>query len=217
MIHPLLLSFKVALTATVLVILAGTALGYLLATRRFRGKELLDVLLTLPLIMPPTVTGYYLIVLFGRRGVLGGPLYDLTGYTLMFSWHGAVLASFIVSLPLMIRTSRVAMESVDETLVDTATLMGYSRWEIFRRVLLPLSRRGLIAGAILSFARALGEFGATLMVAGNIPGSTDTMPISIYSHVAMGEWSKANTMVLVFTAFSAIFLYAALHITRRRA
>ncbi|MBU1240698.1 molybdate ABC transporter permease subunit, partial [Myxococcota bacterium] len=174
MIHSMLLSFKVALIATVLVILVGTLMGYLLATKHFPGKEILDVLLTLPLVMPPTVTGYYLIVLFGRRGILGGPLFDLTGYTLMFTWHGAVLASFIVSLPLMIRTSRVAIESVDENLVHTATLMGYSRWAIFLRVLLPLSRRGLIAGAILAFARALGEFGATLMVAGNIPGATDT-------------------------------------------
>ncbi|MBU1535609.1 molybdate ABC transporter permease subunit [Myxococcota bacterium] len=215
MIHSMLLSFKVALIATVLVILVGTLMGYLLATKHFPGKEILDVLLTLPLVMPPTVTGYYLIVLFGRRGILGGPLFDLTGYTLMFTWHGAVLASFIVSLPLMIRTSRVAIESVDENLVHTATLMGYSRWAIFLRVLLPLSRRGLIAGAILAFARALGEFGATLMVAGNIPGATDTMPISIYSHVASGEWKAANTMVMVFTAFSALFLYAALRITRR--
>ena len=211
----LFLSFKVALAATVLVVIIGTLIGYVLATKKFMGRELLDVVLTLPLVMPPTVTGYYLIVLFGRSGVIGGPLYDLTGFSFMFTWHGAVLASFIVSLPLMIRTSRAAIESVDASLIQTAMLMGYSRREILLRVIIPLAKRGLLAGAVLSFARALGEFGAALMVAGNIPGSTDTMPIAIYSHVASGEWHRANTMVLIFTVVSALFLYVALRITRR--
>ncbi len=210
------LSFKVGTLATLLVVLLGTGLGYLLAFGRFRGKQLLDVLLTLPLVLPPTVTGYYLIVLFGRRGYLGAPLYKLTGYSLMFNWHGAVLASTVVSLPLMIKTSRSAMESLDTPLLHQATLMGYSRWETFWRVVLPLSRRGLMAGAVLSFARALGEFGATLMVAGNIPGATDTVPIAIYAKVAAGERQEAHLMVLLFTLLFALFLYFALIVTGKR-
>jgi len=211
--HSLFLSFKVATVATVLVIIFGTLLGYLLAVKHFWGKRLLDVLLTLPLVMPPTVTGYYLIVLFGRNGIIGSAIYKYTGYSLMFTWHGAVLASFVVSLPLMIRIARAAIESVNNNLIQIATLMGYRRSEIFFRVILPLAKRGLIAGAVLSFARALGEFGATLMVAGNIPGKTDTMPIAIYTKAASGEWGSAHLMVLVFTVISAIFLYISLAVT----
>ena len=209
------LSFKVALVATCAVVLVGTALAWLLARRRFRGRTLLDVLLTLPLVLPPTVTGYYLIVLFGRNGVLGKPLYQLTGWTVMFTWWAAVLASFIVALPLMIKTARAAMEAVDERYLEAATMLGYSERETTFRVLLPLSRRGLMAGAVLAFARALGEFGATLMVAGNIPGRTDTVPIAIYSAAGSGDWSQANTLVLLFTGLSALILYVTVKLVGR--
>ncbi len=205
--HSILLSFKVAAVATVMVVLVGTALAWLLARRRFWGRSVLDVALTLPLVLPPTVTGYYLIVLFGRNGVLGKPLYELTGVTVMFTWWAAVLASFVVALPLMIKTARAAMEAVDEHYLEAAIMLGYSERETAFKVLFPLSRRGLIAGAVLAFARALGEFGATLMVAGNIPGETDTVPIAIYSAAASGDWSQANTLVLLFTGLSAGILY----------
>lgn len=201
------LSFKVALVATGAVVLVGTALAWLLARRRFWGRTLLDVLLTLPLVLPPTVIGYYLVVIFGRNGTLGKPIYELTGWTVMFTWWAAVLASFIVALPLMIKTARAAMEAVDERYLEASTMLGYSEPETTFRVLLPLSRRGLMAGAVLAFARALGEFGATLMVAGNIPGRTDTVPIAIYSAAGSGDWSGANTLVILFTGISALILY----------
>lgn len=210
------LSFKVAALATLIVVVVGTALAWLLARRRFFGRSLLDVVLMLPLVLPPTVTGYYLLVIFGRQGILGGPLHALTGQTILFTWGAAVLASFVVALPLMIQTARAAMESVDERLLDVATMLGYSERETFFRVLLPLSRRGIIAGAALAFARALGEFGATLMVAGNIPGRTDTAPIAIYTAVSSGDWNEANTLVIVFTGLSILTLFVALKLARSK-
>jgi molybdate transport system permease protein len=213
--YSIYLSFKVALVATAGVVVVGTAFAWLLARRRFPGRSLLDVLLTLPLVLPPTVTGYYLLVLFGRHGVIGRPLYDLTGWTLLFTWWAAALASFVVALPLMVKTARAALEAVDERYLDAATMLGYSERESFFRVLLPLSRRGLIAGAVLAFARALGEFGATLMVAGNLPGQTDTMPLVIYGAAASGNWAQANAMVLLFTVVSAAVLYLTVRLVGR--
>ena len=210
------LSLKVGMTATVIVALLGTACGWLLARGRFRGRTVLDVLLTMPLVLPPTVTGYYLVVLFGRHGVLGGPLYELTGWSFMFNWWGAVLASTVVALPLMFKTARAAIESVEERYVDAARMLGYSEWQVFLRVVLPLSRGGLIAGAVLSFARAVGEFGATLMVAGNIPGNTDTVPIAIYGAAASGDWGRANTLVLLFSLMTAVILYLTIKLVGRR-
>jgi molybdate transport system permease protein len=211
-----LLSFKVALVATLFVVIVGTFFGYILAVKSFPGKTLLDVILTLPLVLPPTVTGYYLIVLFGRNGVLGAKIYALTGWTIMFTWQGAVVASFIVALPLMVKTARASIESIDRNLINSAVVMGYTRWEVFIKVILPLAKKGLFAGTILSFARAMGEFGATLMVAGNIPGKTDTMPLAIYSKAASGEWSSAHIMVILFTGVSALFLYLAIWFTGKK-
>lgn len=203
------LSFQVALVATVFTIVFGCAFAYLLARRGFAGREALDVLLTLPLVLPPTVTGYILLVLLGANGVLGKYIYDMTGYTILFTWQAAALCSFVVSLPLMYKTARAAFESVDNKLVQASYTLGHSELNTFFRVVLPLSRRGVIAGTILAFARALGEFGATLMLAGNIPGKTDTMPLAIYGDVATGEWSRAWVMVVLFALMSAVFLYAA--------
>ena len=209
------LSLQVAAAATVLVVLAGVTTAYVLARKNFKGKELLDVLSTLPLVLPPTVTGYYLVIAFGRRGLIGRPLYEWTGWSIMFTWQAAVLASFVVALPPMIKTARAAIESIDENLVNASFTLGHTELETAFKVIFPLAKRGLIAGAVLSFARALGEFGATLMVAGDIPGRTDTMPLAIYSLASDGEWSKANTMVVLLTAMSAIFLYLANRYARR--
>lgn len=208
-LHTIRLSLLVAGVSTALVALCGGAIAYFLATRRFPGKGLVEVLLTLPLVMPPTVIGYYLIVLFGRSGLVGRAVYDLTGYSLMFTWHGAVLAAFVVSVPLMIRTAQAAIETVDPNYRDAAYTLGYSEAATAWKVVLPLASKGLLAGIILSFARAIGEFGATLMVCGNIPGRTATMPLTIYGLVASGEWDKANLLVLVLTLLSAVFLYLA--------
>jgi molybdate transport system permease protein len=195
--------------------LVGIGIAYTLARKNFRGKELLDILFTLPLVLPPTVTGYYLIVLFGRNGSVGKYLYNLTGWSIMFTWYAAALASFVVALPLMIKTTRAAIESVDENLINASYTLGHSEFKTMVKIILPLSKRGIVAGTVLSFARAMGEFGATLMLAGNIPGKTDTMPLAIYSRVNSGDWSKANTMVLIFTIMSGIFLYIANRFTKR--
>ncbi len=209
------LSFQVALTATVFVLIVGIAVAYLLSCVDFRGKEVVDVLFTLPLVLPPTVTGYYLILLFGRNGYIGKYLYDWSGFTIMFSWYGAAIASFVVALPLMIKTTRSAFDSVDRNLVNASYVLGHSETETLFRVMMPLARKGIIAGGILSFARALGEFGATLMVAGNIPGKTNTMPITIYSLASSGEWSRANLLVLFFTLISGLFLFLANKFSKR--
>jgi molybdate transport system permease protein len=214
---PLRLSLQVALAATVLVVLIGTLMSFILARKTFRGKELLDILLTLPLVLPPTVVGYYLILFMGRNGLLGKYLFHWTGWSIMFTWYAAVLASFIVALPLMIKTTRAAFESVDQNLVKVSYTLGRGELKTFFKVILPLSKKGMIAGAVLSFARAMGEFGATLMVAGNIPGKTATMPIAIYTSASSGDWAKANGMVLFFTLISAAFLYIANRLSKRGA
>ena len=159
------LSLLVVSLATLLIGVVGTALGFVLAKRQFRAKELCDALLTLPMVLPPTVTGYYLILLLGRRGLLGRYLYALTGWTLAFTWEGAVVAAGVMALPIMVKSARAALESVDARYEMVSFSLGKGELETFFRVTLPLAFRGLMAGIVLSFARALGEFGATLMLA----------------------------------------------------
>ncbi len=209
------LSAQVAAVATIFVVIVGLSAAYLLARKNFPGKELLDILLTLPLVLPPTVTGYYLIVLFGRNGLLGRYLYAWTGWSIMFTWYAAVLASFVVALPLMVKAARAAIESVDKNLINASYTLGHSEWRTAVKVVFPLAGKGIIAGTILSFARAMGEFGATLMLAGNLPGRTNTMPLAIYSSAASGDWSEANTMALLFTLTCGLFLYAANRLAKR--
>jgi molybdate transport system permease protein len=203
------LSLRVSLLATALNALLGIPLAYLLAKRRFWGRTGLDVLVTLPLVLPPTVTGYYLIVLFGRRGWVGGPLYELTGWTIAFTWYAAVLAATIMALPLMVRATRAAIEAVNPDLERAALVLGRSEWQTALEVTLPLARRGIVAGLVLAFARALGEFGATLMLAGNIPGRTATMPLAIYTAVSTGEAAEAQSLVLLLTALSCVVVVLA--------
>ncbi len=200
------LSLKVSLLATLVVAVVGTLLGWGLARLKFRGLELVDALITLPLVLPPTVTGYYLLRLLGRRGLLGAPLYEATGFTVAFTWWSAALAAAIVSLPLMVRSARAAIEAVDPDLEFAAATLGSGRWNTFRRVTLPLARRGILAGIVLAFGRAVGEFGATLMIAGNIPGRTQTMPLAIWEAVASGEDGRARTLVLLLTGLSVVVL-----------
>ncbi len=164
-------------------------------------------MLTMPLVLPPTVTGYYLIILLGRRGILGSFIYDLTGWTFAFTWQGAVVAAVIVSLPLMIKTSRASLESIDKELETASYTLGKSKADTFFRITLPLAKRGVIAGLVLSFARALGEFGATLMIAGNIPGKTQTMPLAIYEAVASGDEHAAQILALILTGISVAAVY----------
>ncbi len=201
------LSLLVVSVATAIVGVVGLFFSYLLAKTEFRGKELLDAALTLPLVLPPTVTGYYLIVLLGRRGLLGSYIYELTGWSFAFTWQGAVVAAVVVSLPLMIKASRASIESVGPQYELASYTLGKGRFETFLRVTLPLAKRGIYAGLVLAFARALGEFGATLMIAGNIPGKTQTMPLAIYEAVASGNEAQAQVLALVLTALSIAAVY----------
>ena len=185
-LNPLWLTLKVASLATLAAFFIGTALAFLIARKRFPGREWLDAFFTLPLVLPPTVLGYYLIVLMGRNGWIGRWLYEAFGVTLMFTWQGAVLASTVVSLPLVFKAAR-SFESVDPNLEKAARTLGLSETGIFFRVSFPLAWRGIMAGTMLAFARAMGEFGATLMVAGNLPGKTQTLSLAVYDAVQAGN------------------------------
>ena len=210
-VFPLRLSLQVAVLATVGVAVVGLPLAYFLATREFRGKGVVDVLVTLPLVLPPIVTGYYLVLLIGRNGVLGkaASAMGLPAPQLMFTWQAAALASFVIALPFTVKTAKAAFEDVDPALVATSYTLGRSELSTAFLVVAPLAIRGILAGLILSFARALGEFGATIMVAGNIQGQTNTMPLEIYNAVLFGDWRAATFLVVVFTLVSAAFLLGA--------
>ncbi|WP_445944855.1 molybdate ABC transporter permease subunit [Roseateles sp. PN1] len=206
----LALSLKVALWATGLNLLLGTAAGFALARLRvFPGRELLDALLTLPMVLPPTVLGYYLLVLIGKRGPLGAWLFEHFGITLIFSWQGAVIAATLVSFPLVMKSARAAFENLDPQLAQAARVLGLSEAALFFRVSLPLAWRGILAGLLLAFARALGEFGATLMVAGSIPGRTQTLSIAVYEAVQSGQDELANSLVIIISITCVAVLLAA--------
>jgi len=205
----LALSIEVAVSATILNVLIGIPVAYLLARRRFWGHAAVDLAVTLPLVLPPTVTGYYLIVLLGRRGLLGAPLYEATGWTVAFTPLAAVIAATVMALPLLVRTARAAIESVDRDLERASYTLGRTEWQTALAVTLPLARNGILAGVVLAFARALGEFGATLMLAGNIPGRTTTVPLAIYTAVQTGERGDAVVLVGLLTALSCAVLVAA--------
>lgn len=206
-LFPLYLSLKVAAVATAGVIALGLPLAWVLARRRFWGREVLAVGVTLPLVLPPTVLGYYLLLALGRRGPIGRLLEELLSVTLVFTWQAAAVASFIVSLPLLVRSAQAAFEAVDPDLEDAARTLSRSEVGIFFTVTVPLAWRGILAGVILAFARAMGEFGATLMVAGNIPGQTQTMPIAIYDAVQAGNMPLANLLVLLITVATVAALW----------
>lgn len=208
------LSLLVVSVAMIGVSVVGIAMGYLLAKRRFPGKAWLEALCMLPMVLPPTVTGYYLLLVFGRRGVIGRFLHELTGQTVAFHWSGAALAAAVMALPIMIRSARAAFESVDPQYEIISRTLGKGEWETFFRVSLPLAWRGIGAGFVLSLARALGEFGATLLLAGNIPGKTQTMPLAIYEAVLAGEETQARLLVGILTGISLLILILANRLTR---
>lgn len=192
----MLLSLKVAGWATVLNLFFGVAAAYGLSRWRSPLRDLIDSILTLPLVLPPTVLGYYLLVLLGKRGVFGAWLSKM-GIELVFTWQGAVIASTIVAFPLVLKSARAAFENVDKQLENAARVLGVSEAGVFFRVSLPLAARGIAAGVLLAFARALGEFGATLMIAGNLPGRTQTLSVAIYEAVQAGDDSTATLLVVI--------------------
>jgi len=205
----LVLSLKVAGCATAINLMLGVAVGYALARLRFPGRDLLETLLTLPMVMPPTVLGYYLLVLMGRRSWLGAWLFDNFGINMIFTWQAAVIAAAIVAFPLVFKPARAAFEAVDGQLEQAARVLGIGELGIFFRVTLPLAWRGILAGVLLAFARALGEFGATLMVAGSIPGKTQTLSIAVYEAVQAGQDGMANMLVLITSTVCVAVLLAA--------
>lgn len=198
--HAFLISMEVTSVATLLVVLVGTAAGLMLARVRFPGVQLVEAILMLPLVLPPSVVGYYLLRLLGT----GGPVEALFGVNLVFTWAAAVFASAVVALPLMVQAARTAIRGVDPVLENAARTLGSSEVAVFLRVTLPLARRMLIAGAVLSAARALGEFGATLMVAGNIPGRTQTLPLFVYDAVQNQQYGLANLVVGLLTGLGLV-------------
>jgi len=205
-VTPLLLSLKVALLATLCAAVLGIGVAYWLARRQSGWNDLLDAALTLPMVLPPTVIGYYLLVLLGRRGWLGPFLADF-GIELVFTWQGAVIAATVVAFPLVLKGARAAFQMVDVQYQDAARVLGVSELAIFFRVTVPLASRGIIAGVLLAFARALGEFGATLMIAGSIPGKTQTLSIAIYEAVQAGDENTAALLVAITSITCVLVLW----------
>jgi molybdate transport system permease protein len=203
---PLWLSLRVAFVSTAIAFGVGLWLAYILANWEFRGKEVLDAAVTLPLVLPPTVLGYYLLVLLAGNSPLGKLWENVFGSPLVFTWKAAVVAALLHALPLLVKSARAALESVDRSLERAARNLGASEWRLFWRVTLPLARRSILAAVALAFARSLGDFGVTLMVAGNIPGRTQTVAVAIYDAVESGNTALARTLVLVISAVALLIL-----------
>jgi molybdate transport system permease protein len=212
--QPFWLSLQVTSAATIGIIVMGVPLAFLLVRVPFRGKLILQTIINLPLVLPPSVVGYYLLLVLGRDSFL----LNVLRIDLLFTWQAAAFASMVVGLPLMVQSARTAFEEIEPEIEDAARVDGATEWQIGWFILLPLARRGLLAGLILGSARALGEFGATLMVAGNIPGRTQTLPLAIYDAVLSQRYNDANLMVLLLTliAFTGLWLVHQLGGTRQK-
>jgi len=213
----LLLTLKVAALATLLATVGGVLCARLLGRTRSLARDVGESLLTLPLVLPPTVLGYYLLVLLGRNGVIGAWLLEHFGVTLIFTWQGAVIAAAIAAFPLILRAARAAFADVDLPLEQAARTLGLGEAALFFRVTLPLAWRGVVAGALLAFARAMGEFGATLMIAGSLPGRTQTLALAIYDAVAAGDDARAATLVWISLGVAVAVLVGAAQLLRRGA
>ena len=213
---PLWLSLEVATAATLISLALGLWLAWLLANRDFPGKDLVDAIATLPLALPPTVLGYYLLVVIGRSSWIGHAWEAVTGSPLVFTWRAAVIASTLHAIPLLVKSSRAALENVDLAYERAARSLGASEWRLFWRVSIPLARRPIAAATALAFARSLGDFGATLMIAGDIPGSTQTAAIAIYDAVESGNRQTALTLVLVVSILTAAVVFLANRLEQRR-
>jgi len=211
-LSPYLLSLQVTIVATVVLLVVGLGLAIVLARTRFRGEIIVSTLLSLPLVLPPSVVGFYLLLAFGR----GSPIREWFGIDILFTWQAAAIASAVVALPLMIESARSAIAAVQPELEAAARTLGSSELEVLRRVTLPMAKSGILAGFILSVARAMGEFGATLMVAANIPGRTQTLPLAIYDAVQNQEYDRANQMVAVMTLWTFCLLFWARRLERQK-
>jgi molybdate transport system permease protein len=213
---PFWLSLRVAALATVISFILGVALAYVLNHYSFRGRDLLDAVVTLPLVLPPTVLGYYLLVLLGRISPIGRLYEAVFGGPLVFTWQAAVVASTIHAIPLLVKSTRAALQSVERDYERAARSLGASEWRVFRRVSLPLVRRQIVAATVLAFARSLGDFGTTLMIAGDIPHRTQTVSIAIYDAVAGDHTLTARLLVLAVSALTIAIVYTANRLEQRR-
>jgi molybdate transport system permease protein len=213
---PLWLSLEVAAWATGISLILGIWLAWLLANRQFPGKDVLDALTTLPLALPPTVLGYYLLVVIGRTSWIGHAWEQVTGSPLVFTWRAAVIASTLHAIPLLVKSSRAALENVDAAYERAARSLGASEWRLFWRVSIPLARRPIAAAAAIAFARSMGDFGATLMVAGDIPDRTQTAAIAIYDAVESGNTQVARWLVLVISVLTVAIVFLANRLEQRR-
>ena len=213
---PLWLSLRVSAIATVLAVVFGVALAYLLAKWQSRWTSVVEAVFTLPIVLPPTVLGYYLLTLLGTRSTLGRTWESLFGAPLVFTQAGAVVAATVSALPFVIRAARAAISNVDPRVEQAARVVGMSEWKVARVVTLPLAARGIGAGVALGFARALGDFGATVMVAGNIPGQTQTLPVAVYDAVQAGDQATARTGSLVLGGIAVVVLIFVTQIFARR-
>lgn len=202
LLPPILLSLRIATIATIFSFLFGVFFAYILSRKRIPGKSIWETLLILPMVLPPSVMGYLLLIAFGKRGWIGGFLLETFHIQIVFTWVGAVIASCVVSLPLMYQNVKSAFISLDPIYERAAQTLGSSEWKIFRTVIFPLAWPGIISGIALAFARAIGEFGATMMIAGNIPGKTQTIPTAIYFAVESGNTGVANALVIIMVFFS---------------
>ncbi len=204
---PIWISLKTSVAATLVTFITGIAAAWFIANYRGRLKGIIDGILTLPMVLPPTVLGFFLLLIFGKRGPIGSLLYDL-GITVIFSWPATVIAAAVVSFPMLYKTARGAFEQIDRNIVNAARTLGVNEWKVFWKVSVPLAWPGIAAGTALAFARALGEFGATLMVAGNIPGRTQTIPLAIFFAAEGGDMDKALTWVLLIFVISLLVMIA---------
>jgi len=215
-LRPLVLSFETAAAATAIAGVVGLAVATVLANFRFPGRDLIDVVFTAPLVMPPTVLGYYLLVVLGIHSAIGRAFHAVTGTTIVFTVTGVIVAAVVGALPLVVKTARTALEEIDPTLVLAARTLGATRLRALLSVQLPLARRGIIAALMLAFARSLGDFGVTLMVAGNMPGKTQTASLAIYDAIQSHREDEAQVMVVVLTSIVGVLLYVVGKLTARR-
>jgi molybdate transport system permease protein len=213
---PFWLSLRVASLATLISLAVGLGLAYLFANVEFPGKNLLDAIVTLPLVLPPTVLGYYLLVSLGRVSPIGKLYEAVFGGPLVFTWQAAVIASTVHAIPLLVRSTRAALQSIERDYERAARSLGASEWRVFWRISVPLVRRQIVAATVLAFARSLGDFGATLMIAGDIPHRTQTVAIAIYDAVEGGHTLAARLMVLAVSALTIVIVYGANRLERRR-
>ncbi|MBP2032155.1 molybdate transport system permease protein [Clostridium algifaecis] len=205
-VSPAWISLKTVFTAVVIVFFIGIVTAYWMTTYNGRFKSILDTIFTLPLVLPPTVAGFFLLLILGKNGPIGKLLLKI-GTTLIFSWPAAVLAAVVVAFPLMYRTTKGAFEQIDNNVINAARTLGVSEWKIFWKVMIPMARPGIAAATVLSFARALGEFGATLMVAGNIPNKTQTIPLAIYFAAENGDMNIALMWVILIVIISTLVMF----------